>query len=186
MPPDIAQAHLVLSWPLVEYALRKRDPYPLITFDAGFDPRDRKYAVKAKRGYHSTPLTREEMDIPVVYSTIIPEMVIVNEKLHLWPIHLKNANPWHTLRIIDVFRAIYDTYAQPLTPQELTHFGKDYIRRCQPAFTQRCQDSSQFTHIEERRGLLRIDLLRGRRIFKGLVPIPGRPLRWELLFDEGH
>ena len=66
MPPDIAQAHVVLSWPLVEYALRKRDPYPLITFDAGFDPRDRKYAVKAKRGYHSTPLTREEMDIPVV------------------------------------------------------------------------------------------------------------------------
>lgn len=186
MPPDIAQAHLVLSWPLVEFTLRKRDPYPLITFDAGFDPRDRKYPVKAKRGYHSTALTREEMDIPVVYSTIIPEMVIVNQKLHLWPIHLKNPNAWHTLRVIDVFRAIYDTYAQPLTPHELSHFGEDYIRRCQPAFAQRCQDSPQFTHIEERRGLLRIDLLRGRRIFKGLVPIPGRPLQWELLFDDGH
>ncbi|KAF8182296.1 hypothetical protein BJ912DRAFT_1061778 [Pholiota molesta] len=115
-----------------------------------------------------------------------PEMVIINKKLHLWPIHLKNNNSWHALRVIDVFRAIYDTYAQPLTPQELAHFGDEYVRRCQPAFMRRCEDSPQFTHVEERRGLLRIDLLRGHRIFKGLVPIPGRPFHYELLFDDGH
>ncbi|KAF8963038.1 hypothetical protein BDZ97DRAFT_1068198 [Flammula alnicola] len=46
--------------------------------------------------------------------------------------------------------------------------GDEYIERCQRAFKQRCEDSSQFTHIEERRGLLRIDILRGRRISKVL------------------
>ncbi|KDR83034.1 hypothetical protein GALMADRAFT_238795 [Galerina marginata CBS 339.88] len=173
--------HANLTWPLIDYATRKRAPEPLIYFDAGFNPRNSKYPVKAKRGLHWSPLTREEETMFVSLGAFISNMVIINKRLEAWPIHIRMS---HNIRIIDVFRAIYDVYAQPLTERELRDCGPEYIQRCERAFLQRCQDGPDFAHNEQRKGMLRIDLLRGRRVFKGLTPIPGQPHTFELLFDD--
>jgi len=175
--------HGRLSWPLVEYDKRRRDPEPLIYFDVGFNPRIPRYAVKAKRGPVHEPLTREEEVMSVSTNAGMMSMTIICKKLQKWPIHLKRSD---ILRVVDVFRAIYDTYSQPLTHQDLKELGEEHIERCRRAFLQRCHDSLEFDHIEERKGMLRIDLLRGRRIFKGLITVPGQPWTYELLFDEGR
>lgn len=109
-------------------------------------------------------------------------IVITCDKLPLWPIKLKQTT---NLRVIDIFRAIYDTYAQPLTQEELMYFGKDTIARCEAAFKQRCDDGPELACLAEKKGMLRIDLLRGRRIFKGLYPDRGQLGHYKLVFDDG-
>lgn len=116
-------------------------------------------------------------------SSTVHHITIINRKLDRWPIHIHLP---YQIRVIDVFRAIHDMYAQPLTHQEMESIGAEAIARCGRAWKQRCEDGPEPTHIEERKGLLRIDLLRGRRIFKGLVPTRMQSDTYELLFDEGR
>jgi len=132
-----------------------------------------------------TPLTPEERNLLVSNNTIYKRLVIVNRDLAEWPIVIEPKSG-QKIRVIDVFRAVYETYAVPLTKDELARRGPEYIQRCERAFFQRCEDAPEATHFLERQGMTRIDLLRGRRIFKGLVHHRGRPA-WELelLFDEG-
>jgi hypothetical protein len=182
--PTWADAGPNLSWPLVEYSKRRHGAEPLVYFDAGFNPRYAKYEVSAKRNGQMTPLSPEERNMLVSNNTLFQQIIITNKTLELWPIVI---HPTHRIRVIDVFRAIYDTYAVPLTKDELARIGPDYIQRCERAFFQRCKDSPESTHFLERQGMTRIDLLRGRRIFKGLVHHRGAPNHhFELLFDEGH
>ncbi|KAF8804622.1 hypothetical protein BYT27DRAFT_7194241 [Phlegmacium glaucopus] len=108
-------------------------------------------------------------------------IIITCEKLPLWPIELKQTT---NLRVIDIFRAIYDTYAQPLTQEELIYFGRSTIERCAGAFKQRCEDGPELACLAETKGMLRIDLLRGRRIFEGLYPDRGNIGHYKLVFDE--
>ncbi|KAF9527510.1 hypothetical protein CPB83DRAFT_855905 [Crepidotus variabilis] len=129
------------------------------------------------------PLSSEERNMLVSNNTLFSEIVIVNKTLEAWPIVIR---PTHRIRVIDVFRAIYDTYAIPLTREELARLGAERIQRSERAFLQRCQDSPESTHFLERQGMTRIDLLRGRRIFKGLIHHRGAPNhQFELIFDEG-
>lgn len=109
----------------------------------------------------------------------VSEMWIVHKSLPKWPVHVNLKK----IRVIDVFMWIYDEYAEPLTAQELIEIGPEYLQRCRPFFEQRCRDGPSWQHVEEKRGILRVDLLRGRRIFKGLQPIPGQPSTYELLLD---
>lgn len=108
-------------------------------------------------------------------------IVITCDKLPLWAIKLKQTT---NLRVIDIFRAIYDTYAQPLTQEELIYFGREAVERCGAAFKQRCDDGPELACLAEKKGMLRIDLLRGRRIFKGLYPDRGNAGSYKLFFDD--
>ena len=176
--------HVDLSWPLVDYEQRRSRGQPLITFDAGFNPRFEKYAVRVfKPGdYVSSPLSRQDSVMQLSETAFVNWIVITCDKLPFWPIQLQQTT---NLRVIDIFRAIYDTYAQPLTPEEYSHFGRETIGRCQAAFKQRCEDGPELVAcVAERRGMLRIDLLRGRRIFKGLHPDRGKVGHYKLLFDD--
>jgi hypothetical protein len=189
IPPEVihkpqSPTHVDLSWPLVEYNLRKAKGQPLITFDAGFNPRHEKYSVRAFRpgDYVSTPLSRQESVMQLSETAFVNWIVITCDKLPLWPIQLQQTT---NLRVIDIFRAIYDTFAQPLTQEEFMYFGRDTIRRCEAAFQQRCEDGPDLAFLAEKKGMLRIDLLRGRRIFKGLYPDRGKVGHYKLLFDDG-
>ncbi|KAH9480696.1 hypothetical protein JR316_0007296 [Psilocybe cubensis] len=177
--------HPQLEWPLVDYSIRMwRTPAtPRIYFDAGFNPRIPKYAPRVDRGLYMSPMTREEETMEISYDAAVYKISLVNRTLSNWKIdmHFK-----YHIRVIDVFRAIYDTFSQPLTRQEYESLGEDVIKECFPAFKQRCMDIPEFAHAEERKGFLRIDLLKGRRVFKGLVPIPNKPNTFEILFDDGR
>jgi len=177
--PSNALTHVPLTWPLVDFASHGRDAYPLICFDIGFNPRMERYAIKTKRGLDRRPLTEEEKNIPAGLGMHLNEMWIVHKALPKWPVHVDVKK----IRVIDVFMWIYDEFAEPLTAQELMEIGPEYLERCRPFFDQRCRDGPSWQHVEERKGILRIDLLRGRRRFVGLQPIPGKPATYELLLD---
>lgn len=171
--------HVPLTWPLIDYALRKRDVYPLVCFDTAFNPRMENYPIRTKRGLESRPLSDEEKKMPAALGMNTKEMWIVHRDLHKWPIQVREKR----IRVIDVFMAIYDEYSIPLTSQELVEIGPEYLERCRRSFEQRCRDGPSWRHIEEAKGFLRIDLLRGRRIFKGIQPVAGQPATYELLLD---
>jgi hypothetical protein len=171
---------IALSWPLVEYARRRHSRTPLLHFDVGFDPRIDEWNVRANRGGYSTPITRAEQELSVSTHCILTRMVIRSRVLEQWPIVVERE---HGLRCIDVFRAIYNTYHKPLTPAEMATLGENYIERCRPAFQQRCKDSPGLPLYNEQRGMRRVDLLRGRRIFKGLTQSPESGVDWVLHFD---
>ena len=155
---------------MVDYGLRRYDKFPYIYYDVAYDPADIKHPLKARRDVHNSPLTREEMDTPVAHYLHLNEMWIVNRQLNIWPLHIKSPNEKQALRVIDVFRAIHKHFVHRLTGQDVAHFGEENVRACTASFKHRCENSSQFVHVEERRGMIRLDLLRGRRAFKGLVP----------------
>jgi hypothetical protein len=172
---------IALSWPLVEFARRRHSRTPLLHFDVGFDPRVDEWNIRANRGGYSTPLSRNERDLSVSTHCILTRMVIRCRGLEKWPVVVEREQG---LRCIDVFRAIYDTYHKPLTPAELVSLDSNYIERCRPAFEQRCEDSPGLALFNQRRGMRRVDLLRGRRIFKGLTRTSESGANWVLQFDE--
>ena len=160
---------------------------PLLYFDTGFNPRHARYEVCTLRGGRRIPLTPEERNAHMSQNTLFHQVVITNELLKQWPIVIYPSQPSQRIRVVDIFRAIYDTYAVPLTREELALYGPDYIQRCERAFFQRCKDAQESTHFLEKQGMSRIDLLKGRRIFKGLVHRSGLPNHYfELIFDKGH
>jgi hypothetical protein len=172
---------VALSWPLVEFATRRHSRKPLLHFDVGFDPRIDDWNIRANRGGYSTPLAREELVLPVSTHCVLTKMVIHCRVLDQWPITIERDQG---LRCVDVFRAIYDTYHKPLTSMELAALGDGYIERCRPAFEQRCKDSPGLPLFNQQRGMRRVDLLRGRRIFKGLTRTSESGAKWVLQFDE--
>lgn len=183
--PSKSEFEPILEWPLVEYGARRHLPMPLLYFDAGFNPRHAKFEVCTLQGGRGTPLAPEERNAHMSNNTLFQQVVITNETLKKWPIVVYPSQPSQRIRVIDVFRAIYDTYAVPLTREELALYGPDYIQRCERAFLQRCKDAKESTHFLEKQGMTRIDLLKGRRIFKGLVHRSGFPNHhFELIFDK--
>lgn len=176
----LKDAAVALSWPLAFRSESLAAKHPPLYFDAAFDPRIPKFAINVYRGGHPTPLAHEEYSLHVSPHCFMPEMVIMNDFLKRWQIVVRNPRG---VRCIDVFNAIYETYSELLTPRELAHIGEDYIQRCERSFRQRCADSPGLTEYNLKLGLRRIDLLRGRRTFKGLTPLPGHGNVWELHFD---
>jgi len=177
--------HPPLSWPLIDFVQRKqaRRLFPLVYFDAGFDPRVDRCTVKVKRDVVMQPLSSEERRIPMTTAAEpLCDVTLVCSKLPTWPVRVWNPQG---ITVWDVFMAIHHNFAQPLTPQELIDIGPAYIQRCQRHFAQRCEDSPELSHVVERRGMARIDMLRGRRIFRGLEPMKGFPRCYDLQFDDG-
>ena len=170
-----------LSWPLVEYNQRKRDHQPLLYFDIGFDPRyDMNIRVYRSGDYlgSRTMMTPQEGYIPVSSHCMVTKMVIVCKELSRWPVIVGRPEG---LRCFDVFYAIYKTFQVPLTEREKREIDRSYLDRCRPAFEQRCKDSPGLYEWNLQEGMRRVDLLRGRRMFKG---IKQSGAEWTLMMDS--
>ncbi|KAF9465304.1 hypothetical protein BDZ94DRAFT_1254212 [Collybia nuda] len=104
-------------------------------------------------------------------------MIVVGPApLDQWPIRIRRAQG---IRCIDVFEEIYRKLSEPLTEEDMDTIGRGYAERCVRAFKQRCKDSPGLTLYNEKRGMQRVDLLRGRRIFEGLTR-DSKSATWEL------
>ncbi|KAL9711402.1 hypothetical protein Ac2012v2_005948 [Leucoagaricus gongylophorus] len=178
---------IAVSWPLVDFSSRAGKGMPSLYFDVGFNPRKDEWAVRVERGGFWSPIRRDEADIPVSPHTILTEMKIYcipprnfPEYFTLWPIYLRRSGG---LRCIDIFRGIFDTYNTALTEKEQTQIGAQYLKRCEPAFKQRCKDAPGLSLYNEECGMRRVDVLRGRRIFKAIVQ-DSTNTRWLLYFDD--
>jgi hypothetical protein len=128
---------------------------------------------------YTRPLTEEEKNLPVSTHCVVTKMIIYADNMHRWPVIAERAEG---LRCMDVFEAIYKTYAVPLTPQEKNEFTPEFLRSCMPAFLQRCKDGPGLTNVNEARGLCRVDTLQAQRIFRGLSK-KGREIAWTLTLD---
>ncbi|EKM79654.1 hypothetical protein AGABI1DRAFT_107064 [Agaricus bisporus var. burnettii JB137-S8] len=178
---------IALSWPLVDFQSRKAKGMPLVYFDAGFNPRSEDMAVRVWREKWFSPITRKEATIPVSFHTVLTEMTIecipprgFPEHFILWPIHVRRLEG---LRCIDIFRAVFEVYHELLTEKEKARIGSHYLQWCEKAFKKRCEDSPGLPLYNESCGMRRIDMLRGRRIFKSLSQ-DSTNSRWELRFDD--
>ncbi|KAF5317508.1 hypothetical protein D9619_013132 [Psilocybe cf. subviscida] len=186
-PADLATAspHGILAWPLADYHKRKADGTPYIYFDPAWNPfTSPKKQLKARRNMHYEELTAEELDMPMVVGAVARQVVITNRDLRQWPICINMPHSGQPIRVRDVFLFIHQSLAEPLTQHELVMLGDRRVEACQRHFQKRCEQSPDFTHIEERRGMKRVDLLKGRRLFRMLAPMPGNPFHFELVFDD--
>lgn len=162
---------IALSWPLVPFAERRHLKYPLVYFDIAFDPQDGPN-IKDNRWKHFLALPQEDRELPVSTHCKITEMVI--ECPHVGSLVVERPEG---LRCIDVFYAVYCKYQKKPRSHEMPSDPSRYRR----AFEQRCADCPGLGEYNLRRGFLRVDLLRGQRIFEGLKRTNGR---WELMFDS--
>ncbi|KAE9407305.1 hypothetical protein BT96DRAFT_797980, partial [Gymnopus androsaceus JB14] len=82
-----------------------------------------------------------------------------------WPIKVKRKEG---VRCLDIFEAIYKTLQHRLTDEDIRAFGEARIQHCYNFYLQRCADSPGLSDYNKQRGMRRVDLLRGRRFFRGI------------------
>ncbi|KAK7005613.1 Metallo-beta-lactamase protein [Favolaschia claudopus] len=159
---------IVLSWPLVPFSDRRHSKHPLLYFDVAFDPRDLDN-LRDNRATHFLALPQEDRELPVSTHCKLTEIVI--DCPHVGSLVVERPEG---LRCIDVFYAIYCKYQKKPRPHEMPADTRKYV----PAFEQRCKDCPGLPEYNRTRvGFLRVDLLKGKRIFDGLKRSKGR---WEL------
>ncbi|TEB20143.1 hypothetical protein FA13DRAFT_1645398 [Coprinellus micaceus] len=116
---------------------------------------------------------------------VAPTMIIVNDAYPAWTVvvRAKKGN----CRVCEVFRAIHDTYAVTLTPQEMAAISPSKMQGVMAAFRQRCEDGPGLPPVEMAKGLRRVDVLRSERYFRGLEYVAGvgLPLNlWKLQLEK--
>jgi len=174
----------ILSWQLVDFDTRRTRGFPALWFDTSQDPRreGREILVWSPGEPDKRPISRDEVRQLVSASSWKGQMVLYVDKLPMWwPIVARNREG---VRCVDVFRAIYDTLAEPLTMAEIEDVGADYIERCEPWFRSRCQQDPRGARQAERHRICRVDLLRGRKYFKGLTPHPKKRDTWLVHLED--
>ncbi|KAJ6526140.1 hypothetical protein DFH09DRAFT_936371 [Mycena vulgaris] len=171
VPVALKEEFIVLSWPLVPYSGRRHLKHPLLYYDVAFDPRHPANLLE-KRGTHFLALSQEDRELPV--STLCKLTEIVIKCPHVGSLVVERSEG---LRCIDVFYAIYCKYQKKPRAHEIpTDTGK-----YRAAFEQRCLDSPGLAEDNLQIGFLRVDLLRGNRVFAGLKRSNGQ---WQLVFHE--
>ncbi|KAJ3769452.1 hypothetical protein FB446DRAFT_706218 [Lentinula raphanica] len=152
---------IALNWPLrVPDDRNPRKSRISICFDVAFDPRAPKGVTVPYDTdiAHRRDMSREDIRLPASTHYL--------EEFKCWPIRVKRKEG---VRCLDVYDAIYKTLQHRLTDEDVRTFGEARIQRCWNYCLQRCIDSPGLSEYNKQRGIRRVDLLRGRRFFRGLV-----------------
>ncbi|KAJ3999841.1 hypothetical protein F5050DRAFT_1735088 [Lentinula boryana] len=135
---------IALSWPLTKPNQRRTNT---IRFDVAEDP-TQDNTITISNGVYTTYMPKEMLRIPASTHCTLTEMRIYlnSEEFKCWPINVQRNDG---ICCLDVFEAIYHTLHFPLTDEDDQLIDEVNVRR--------------------RPGLRRVNLLRGRRIFRGLI-----------------
>lgn len=175
-----------LSWPFIDPAGKsdnhQRQQFPRLFYDVGMHPWVEGVGIRKyiSGSAYTEALTREQLDLPVSSHCILRRMTIMCEHMDRWPIVAERAEG---LRCLDVFEAIYRTFSVPLTAEEKSSYTRQFLDSCMPAFKQRCLDGPGLTARNEAMGLCRIDVLRTKKIFRGIEK-KSRNSAWILTLDR--
>ncbi|KNZ72024.1 hypothetical protein J132_05073 [Termitomyces sp. J132] len=167
---------VALSWPVLEYKQRRRGPdvRPMVFFDISQDP-------DGTDGRGIRLLSREDRrmdkDFPDEYK-ILPFSIRAKMKYIDMKCTAPELQPWNVviehregdgIQVIDFFRAIYKTYQERLTRDELSKY-RDLINSaaCQRAFKRRCRMAPGLAEYNERQGICRVDLVGDRTLYSRL------------------
>jgi len=165
----LKEESISLSWPLVQFDARRSSRNPLVYFDIGFDPR-RPSNLKDNKLGQMSPMSEGDRNLPASTHCTLTEMVIHCPKIGKITVRRSRG-----IRCIDVFSAVYDAYHGRLKDELPEDIGR-YTRH----FHKRCEDCSRPSE-EQKAGMRRVDLLRGKRIFDGLSRSGAD---WKLDFDS--
>jgi len=156
---------IALNWPLTEpnrTSPRKQRLQRSVFFDLAFDPRKSRGVTIpiAPDLAHRVDMPPDMIRLPASTHCTLTEMRISldREEFKRWPIKVKRKEG---VRCLDIFEAIYKTLQHRLTDEDIRAFGlSDYNKQ---------------------RGMRRVDLLRGRRFFRGIKQSGDE---WTLLLDD--
>jgi len=161
---------IALSWPLTTGASSGRRRYPLIYFDIWFNPQYDPSAVKAYVNGHFQNFADGDRNLPASSHCILNEMDVTCPVLQTsFTIRIRRPDG---IRCIDVFQEIFNAYDHRLSKEEQRILASEIDDRCITAFKKRCRDAPHLPLVNERQGMRRVDLLRGKRIFNGLTRDP--------------
>lgn len=173
-PPPSDLPNPELHWQLLPYDSARSKPYlrfdiahpsDLITFPA-----------------YTRPARASELNKLATRSPLT-EMTIRCSRLPQWEVQVRRSGEG-AIRCVDVFAAIYETFHCVLTDEERQYVPEDYLKGCEKYFKSRCKAAACLTDVEELQGMRRVDLLRGRTMFKGLTcPAPGKGY-WMLHLEQ--
>lgn len=111
------------------------------------------------------PLRKADLDKPAA-SEPLEEMVIQCEHLPAWFVQIKRRDG---ICCRDVFEAIFKTYHEVLTEVERCAIPEEQLSRVKAAFRARCAESPGLYEYEKKMGFRRVDLLKGKTLFLGLI-----------------
>ncbi|KAF5357561.1 hypothetical protein D9757_012366 [Collybiopsis confluens] len=170
---------IALSWPLTEHTPNSRRHAMNIFFDVAFDPRTSQNVTLPDGGYRMD-MPYDTIRLPASSHCTLTEMRLTldQEEFECWPIVVKRKEG---VRCLDVFEAIYHTLHHPLTDEDIRTFGEANIQGSYSFFLQRCDNSPGMPEYNRQYGMQRVDLLRGRRFFRGIVQSGHE---WILCLDE--
>lgn len=115
---------------------------------------------------------------PLSDSGTLTLMIVKCKLLPQWDIVVQNDQG---IRCRDVFLAIHRSLNLRLTEYEKRAYVSEEERKeVEEAFGKRCRDVPMLDHVARREGLLRVDLLKGQRIFMGLTRPPDGGEFWWL------
>ncbi|CAK5270545.1 unnamed protein product, partial [Mycena citricolor] len=177
-PPN----YVALAWPLdkfIEHPDNPEDWKPQLQWDIGHDPGD-PANVCTNRDHTAEwfPMQEDYRSMPVSPLLVVTEMTI--DCPRVGRIYVRTGE---LLRVIDVFKAIYDVY-HPCTGilEPLMH-SDPWINSHNMFFTwwSRCENTEDRAK-EVERGLREVDLLEDIRMFVGLEQVGDR--EWKLLLTK--
>lgn len=180
------EEEISLSWPFIDPAGKsdkhQRQRYPKLFYDVGMNPWADRVGVRAYLPgcVYTRQLLDEELYLPVSSHCVLRRMTIMCEYMERWPVVAERAEG---LRCIDVFDAIHRTFAVPLTAEEKSSYTREFLESCIPAFKQRCTDGPGITAHNEAKGLCRVDVLRTKKIFRGIEK-KSKHSAWILTLDR--
>jgi len=113
----------------------------------------------------------------------LKRMTIICKDIPWWEVRIRRPDP---ICVQDVLEEIHQTFYERLTASDHGRIPPDRIARCENAFKDRCKTADALEIWEQRQGLRRVDLLRGKTLFMGLVrPPPNEDqTKWQLQFGR--
>ncbi|TFK52393.1 hypothetical protein OE88DRAFT_1734395 [Heliocybe sulcata] len=152
-----------LHWLLLPYDLRISKGYLEYDFAHPVD----RVRLRSPRG-DTRPLTAADLHKPAADTPLV-EMTIVCADLPQWQVRVRRPEG---VRIVDVLDGIHRTYAAPLSAADKEALGTEKIEQCEGAFRRRCRAACALDEWEREQGIRRVDMLRGKTMFLGLIRHP--------------
>jgi len=161
---------LTVHWQLINFYQRNMAHFPPLRFDLASDFDDERNMCFLDT-YPHRRMTNKDL---VKAATDVKSMAVACDDLPKWAdwyvyVNTPKDDPSvQSVRCIDVFKAIHDTYNKRMTEGEIARLSAKDKAQCEKWFTKRCGKSAGLEEYNRKKGVKRIDLLQGKTFFDGL------------------
>jgi len=161
---------LTVHWQLINFYQRSMAQFPPLRFDLASDFRDERNMCFLDT-YPCRRMTDKDLVKP---ATDVKSMAVACDDLPKWAdwfvyVHTpKDDASVVSVRCIDVFKAIHDTYNKRLTEGEIARLSAKEKAQCEKWFAKRCEKSAGLEEYNRKKGMKRVDFLQGKTFFDGL------------------